>query len=324
MSILVQNKHLTLMEANKEQGYDDFAAVLGEVAMVHDYLDEAVWFPTTHGLYNKAFQARSLGKGAFSKANAAVPIIASSGDEVLEPAKLYEGDSYVDDRTFKGVKDPYKVRDAQDGMNMEGMLQDWLYNLIYATLASNPDGFKGFAARRPSIDNKTCFSFGGSASGSMSSGYLIEFSKRGFHMAYPSGAGTPGFVNEDRGLVSVPSPDGTGNMWAWVRHYEIWGALVERNPRALIRLANINPAGGTGDFASAPFLKAKRWLPSGGRGAVAFFTRNVAARIDEHCASKTNAAYSLKDIEGYGPVSMIYGVPVRIMDPLLETEATVA
>lgn len=324
MSVILQNKHLTLVAATKAQGYDDFAAVLGEIQMQMDFLDDAIWFPTTHGSYNKAFQARSLGKGAFSKTNGAVPIIASDGEEVVEPVKLYEGDSYVDERVLKGVVDAYKVRDSQDAMNMEGMLQDWLYNLIYATLASSPDGFKGFAARRPTIDNKTCFSFAGTASGALSSGYLIEFSRRGFYMAYPEGAGTPGFVNEDRGRNSVPAPDGNGNMWAWIRHYEIYGALVERNPRALIRLANINPAGGTGDFASAPFLKAKRWLPSGGRGAVSFFTRNVAARIDEHCASKSNAAYGIRDIEGYGPVSTIYGVPVRIMDPLLETEATVS
>jgi hypothetical protein len=324
MSVIQQNQKLTLIEATKEQGFDDFASVLGECAQQNDFLDEAIWLPTTHGSYNKAFQARSLGKGSFNKANAAVPVISSAGDEVVEPVKLYSGDSHVDEVVFKGVVDAYKVRDAQDGMNMEGMLQDWLYNLVYSTLASSPDGFKGFTARRPSLDGKTCFDFGGTASGALSSGWLIEFSKRGFYLAYPSGAGTPGFVNEDRGLNSVPAPDGNGNHWCWVRHYEIYGAIVERNPRGLQRLANINPAGGTGDFASAPFLKAKRWQPSGGRSSVAFFTRNVAARIDEHCASKTNGAYSIRDIQGYGPVSQIYGVPVRVMDALLETESQVS
>ncbi|HOX32053.1 MAG TPA: hypothetical protein PLB91_06960 [Spirochaetales bacterium] len=323
MAVLSQNAKLTIIEAIKAQGYDDFAAVVGDLAQLQDFLDEAVWLPTTHGSFNKAFQAKSLGKGGFSKANSAVPVIASSGDDVVEPVKLYEGDSVIDERVLKGTIDPYKVRDSQDAMNLEGCTQDWLYNLI--TASGGPDGFKGFMARRPALDKKTCFGFGGTASGSLSSGYMIEFGPSGFYLGYnPVEGVVPGFSNEDRGRHSVPAPDGNGNMWAWIRHYEIWGALIERNKRALIRLANINPAGGTGDFSSAPFLAAKRWQPSGGRRSVAFFSRNVAARIDEFCYSKSNAAYGLRDIQGYGPVSMVGGVPIRVIDAIPETETTVS
>lgn len=323
MAVLAQNQQLTLIEATKAQGYDDFSKVIGELGRVNDFLDEVPWLPTTHGSYNKAFQARSLGKGAFSKTNGAVSVIASAGDEAVEPVKLYEGDSQVDERVLKGVQDPYKVRDSQDAMNLEGMTQDWLYNLIYSTPGANPDAFKGLMARRPSL-GKTCIGFGGTASGALSSGYLFEFGPSGFYLGYPEGSGTPGFNNDDRGRWYVPAPSGGGNMWAWVRHYEIWGAIIQRDERAMIRLANLNPAGGTGDFTSAPFLKAKRTLPSQGRNAVAFFTRNVAARLDEYAFSKANVFYTVGEIANYGPVTRIGGIPVRVMEALLETEATVS
>lgn len=331
MAVIKANTPLSLAEANKRAGYDDAAAVLGELQQIHDFLDEVSWLPASHGGYNRQLQAKRLGKGAFSKANAPVPVISSSADLITEPVKLYEGDSQVDERVFKGVEDAYAVRDSEDALNLEGMIQDWIYNLIYANEGDTPDAFKSLARRRAVLGtDKTVWSLGG-AGADLTSLWLFEFGRSGFFLAYPPNSGTPGLMNDDRGRHYVPAPTGSGNMWAWVRHYEIWGALVERNKRSLMRICNIETDGAANNFLDTTagqgfdvFIKAKNWLPRAGRGAVAFCNRTLKGQIDNAAYAKSNVYMTIREVEGYGPITFAAGIPVRMMEPILDTESAVS
>ena len=322
MGVLSAYKYLTLTEANKREGFTDMAAILGERKLMNDFLDEAVWLPATHGNFNKAFQASRLGKGAFSNVNGPVPIISSTGNLVTEPVKMYEGDSPIDDRILDSAIDPYATRDSEDAMNMEGLLQDWTTQLVYYNQSSGPDGFSGLWARRPASGTKQCISAGGNA-GSQSSILVCEFGPSAFYLAYPENTGTPpGIANMDRGLVYIPAPTGSGNYWAWVRHYEIWAAIILRDNRAMIRIANVNPVfGGTGAFATSAMSKAKNYLPRMGRNAVAFCCRTIHAQIDDLALNKVNNFMSVQEFEGYGPITCMSGIPIRIMEALIETES---
>ena len=91
MSALNAYNQMTLQEAFKRLGYDSLAASLGEIAQMIDILDVMPWGPSTHGTFNRQFQASRLGKGAFSQINAPVPQIASSGDFIEEPVKFPKG-----------------------------------------------------------------------------------------------------------------------------------------------------------------------------------------------------------------------------------------
>ncbi len=148
MGLIVNNQNLTWAETAKREGFDDAAAVLGELGQVNEFLDEVPWYPSTHGIYNKQLQAKRLGKGAFSKAYAAITPIASQADLITEPVKMYEGDSQVDERVFRGVVDAYKVRDSEDAMNFEGLSQDWNTQLVYNNEGDFPDSFKSITRRR--------------------------------------------------------------------------------------------------------------------------------------------------------------------------------
>jgi|GEM_PF-1140502 len=329
MAVITANTPLSLAEANKRAGYDDAASVIAELQQMHDFLDEVVFLPATHGSYNKQLQAKRLGKGSFSKANAPVPVVSSSADLLTEPVKLYEGDSQVDERVLQGVEDAYAVRDSEDAMNLEGMIQDWIYNLIYANEGDTPDAFKSLSRRRGALGtDKTVWSLGGSGS-DLASIYVFEFGKSGFFLAY-NRSGTPGMRNEDRGRHYVPAPTGSGNMWAWVRHYEIWAALVERNRRALMRLCNIETTGSANNFLDATigqgidvFISMKNWLPRAGRNAVAFCNRTLKGQIDNAAYAKSNVYLSIREVQNYGPITFIAGIPVRLMEPLLDTESAV-
>jgi hypothetical protein len=329
MAVLSAYKYLTLAEVNKRAGFTDMAAILGERKLMNDFLDEAVWLPATHGNFNKAFQASRLGKGAFSQVNGPVPLISSTGQEVTEPVKMYEGDSPIDDRILDSAIDPYAARDSEDAMNMEGILQDWTSQLLYANTASvgnNNDAFRGLWSRRTSYTAtpKQVIDGGLHSSTAATSMLVCEFGPSAFYLAYPENTGTPpGIANMDRGMVYIPAPTGTGNYWAWVRHYEIWAAIVLRDNRAMIRVSNLNPIfGGTGAFATSAFMKAKNYLPRVGRNAVAFCNRTIHAQIDDLALNKTNNFMSVQEFEGYGPITSIAGIPIRVMEAILETESS--
>lgn len=322
MATIVANTPLTWAEVNKREGYDDAAAVLGELLQLNEFLDECPWHPSTHGVYNKQLQAKRLGKGGFSKANGPVAVISSQADQLTEPVKMYEGDSPVDERILRGTEDPYTVRDSEDAMNLEGATQDWMTALVYNNEADTPDGFKSIMRRRATLVANRTWGGGGSG-GDTSSILLIEFSPNGLYLAYPKNTAA-GLVNEDRGRHYMPAIIGTGNMWAWIRHYEIWAALVLRDDRALQRIANLETAGSSNIFDPATFIKAKNILPRVGAQAVAFVNRTLKAQIDNNAYAKTNVWFSIKEVQGYGPITQIAGVPVRMMEALIDTEATVA
>jgi hypothetical protein len=315
---------MTLAEANKRQGYDDAEAVLGEIAKSIDILDVMLWKPSTHGTYNKQFQATRLGTGAFSGANKAITTISSTGDYIEEPVKMYEGESQVDDRVLKGTMDPRAVRDSEDAMNLEGAFQDWAYNLFYGNEGSAPDNFRSLDRRRASLGTY-CISGGGSGSGEsadLTSAWTLEIGPSAFHLAYPGNSGTPGMKNQDKGLQRVTTPSGTGHMYAWCRLFEIWAAIVMRNERSLIRYCNIESTGASNIFSITDYVRyVKNRLQQGGRNAVVFMNRTLKGQLEAVAyGNVTNGSLIIKDIEGYGPMTFIAGIFIRMHEGITDAE----
>lgn len=321
MATITAYQNLTLAEVVKRAGYDEDAAVLGEIAKKSDFLNVMPFLPASHGNYNEALQATRLGSGQFGQVNGALPSMASAASPVQEPVKMYEGESRVDERALKGVMDPYLVRDSEDAMNFEGMIQGFVDAIIYKSMADSLNGLKGFMARRSAL-GKYCVSGAGTGS-DLSSVLLMELGPSTLHLAYPSNGTVPGILNEDRGRHLVDIPAGTGQMWAWIRHYEIWAAIVLRNERALLRYANIETSGSSNIFSATTFINLKNQLPSAGRNAVAFASRSIKGQIEADAYNKANAAYSIADIEGFGPVARVAAVPVLLEENLLDTETAV-
>lgn len=328
MATLNSYAYMTMAEAAKRLGYD--AQILGELQQALDFLSEVPWMRATHGAYNKQLQASRLGVGAFAKANSPITVISSSTEEITEPVKLYEGDSIVDERVLATADNPTVVRDSEDMMNLRGAMQDWIYQLFYNFDYSTVDGFKSLYQRRRSLAANRCWggSGTGGTAGSLTDGdttdcWLIEFGPAAFYLAY-GGNGIPGFQNEDRGRNLVTSPTGSGQMWAWVRHYSIYAAMVLRDDRAVQRYTNIESAGSSNIFDPAVFINAKNALPSVGRDAIAFVNRTIKAQIENNAYAKTNAAYSIRDIEGFGPVTMVAGVPLRLIESIPNTLGAVS
>ena len=305
---------MTLPEAFKRLEYDSLAASLGELAQMIDVLDVMPWMKATNGIFNRQFQASGLGAGAFSRPGTGIPTLASRGDLIEEPVKLYEGQSLVDERILQGVDDPWVVRDSEDGLNMEGAFQDWAFNLFYGNDGLNPDNFLSFAMRRPALTGYAPYVFGGGAGSSTTDAWLMELSPNTLYLCYPPNSGTPGFHNEDRGRIYANSMSGTGQNYFWARLYQIWAGIVLRNQRALIRYANLATSGSSSLFTIPDFVRfGKNTLQNMGRNAFLFVNRNTKGALESQAYSDTkNGALTVQAIEGYGLVTFVAGIPVRM------------
>jgi hypothetical protein len=320
MALLTSCNKVTLAEAQRSEGYDPGS--LGELARDNAFLDNIPMFPTNKGMHNKQVQADRLGAGAFGSLNSAIPGGASGTSTIEEPVKLFNMESKVDARLLAGLmpEQARSTRDSQDEMNMAGVLDGVEDALVAGNDGSSPDSIRGLMLRRATLGSH-CLNMGGSTSGGMASAFLIQMGKRGFYLAYPPGT-KPGLTSKDMSLQRVASEDGLGDYYAWCRLFEFWAAMVLRDNRALIRIANIDT--GTYKLTADKVIEARNKLPSMGRDAILFVNRTVKTYLDLAAYNKVNVAVGFKDIEGYGSVTHVGGVPVALSDALPFTDVTVA
>lgn len=310
MSVL-NSTQMSLLEAATAAGFKDRMSYLAPVEQQNDFLKVASWVPSTDGKVNKVTQVAELGAGAWAKVNTKIPQIGSKSEVIVENLKIFEGLSVVDERLLTG-KNKTKVRDAQDIANLEGFIQSWLTGVLYNT--DSKDGCPGLFTRRGKTSVTGVYSAGGTSSGSLTSALLIEFGPRGVELVYEDGE-QPGIVDIDKGEQQI---DG---YFALERLYHIESGIAIHRDTALQRLCNIDPSK---DLDVKTFIKMRNQLPSMGKNAVLFVNRDVKSLIEEYCFDKSNAQYTYSELQGYGPVAKILGIPVMMLEAIKSNESTVA
>jgi hypothetical protein len=326
MAVLAQNKPFTLAEANKVSGNVETANLLADYQQRNAFLDEVTWFPTTHGSHTEELRAKHLEGGEFTEVNAGIPSVGGTADILKEPVKIYEGESIVPDKVLQFADDPYRARDIYDKINLEGILQDFNKRILYPKVAGDTKAFLSLTERKNKVDPKNfVFSAGGTGTG-LTSAWLFEFGQKGFHFIYGKHT-SPGLSNEDRGMLNRAAPDGNGYHDVWIRRYSINAGIVEGSRRAFMRLCNIavDPDDPAHFNPRDLILKMKPYLPTpGGGNAVLFVPPSVYGQIEAAAWDKGNATITISEIEGFGLLPRIVGIPVRPWDAISENESAVA
>ncbi|MDR2729524.1 MAG: hypothetical protein LBB81_01335 [Treponema sp.] len=325
MAILVQNRPYTLAEANKAAGNVETGNLLLDFQQRNAFLDEVPWFPTTHGSHTEELRAKHLEGGEFTEINVGIPAVGGSADILKEPVKIYEGESEVPDKILQFADDPYKARDTYDTINLEGIMQDFNKRILYARNPGDSKAFKALTERKDKVDPKNyVFSEGGTGTG-LTSVWLFEFGKKGFHFIYGKHT-SPGLSNTDRGMLNRPAPDNKGFHDVWVRQYAINAGIMEGTPRAFMRICNIavDPDAPNHFDPLTLILRCKPFLPTpGGGSAVLFVPPSVYGQIEAAAWDKGNASITISEIENFGLVPRIVGIPVRPWDAISENESEV-
>jgi hypothetical protein len=215
---------------------------------------------------------------------------------------------------------------------IEAMNQEMQSTLIYGNSSTAPEEFNGLAVRYSSLSaaNGQNIVSGSGAGSDNSSIYLISWGANTIHGIYPKGS-KAGLDHADHGEQTIETSAGIGgtrlrayqDQWTWKC------GIALRDWRHVVRIANIDISNLVAKSSAADLtelmIKAIHRLPNRMGKPVFYMNRTVFQMLDIQRRDDVLAGGGLTyaDVDGK-MVPMFRGIPVKIVDALLETEATVA
>ena len=212
---------------------------------------------------------------------------------------------------------------------LEGMSQEMANTLFYGDQEVTPERFTGLSPRYNSYGNSkrkssyNVINAGGTGSTNTSL-WFCTWSPLTMFGLYPAG-GKAGFSHEDLGRQTVTKSD--GSMYEVYRSHYLWYlGLCVRDWRYNVRVANIDvnalESGSAADLLQL-MIKAYHRMPSLNTGKhVIYCNRTVATALDIQARQAKNVILNYSEVDGH-PQTSFRGIPIRVCDALLDTEAAV-
>lgn len=212
---------------------------------------------------------------------------------------------------------------------VESMNQEMAKSLWYGDASIEGEKFTGFAPRfsRKDAENGRNIIDAAGTGNDNTSIWLVVWSQNTCHGIYPKGS-EAGLSKEDLGEDTMT--DANGGRYQGVRTHFKWDmGLTVRDWRYVVRIANIKESDLRKDSSAGADLidymtQALELVPNLNLGRAAFYcNRNIRSFLRRQIANKTvNSTMTLDNVAGKHVVTFD-GVPVRISDALLSTEARV-
>lgn len=260
----------------------------------------------------------------------------STTAQVDEQAGMLEAWSEVDKDLAMLNGDQAAFRLSEAKAFLEAMNQEMASTLFYGNAGLAPEEFTGLSARYSSTTagNGQNIVSGSGSGGDCTSVWLIVWGENTVHGLFPRGS-KAGLTHEDRGEQIIQSSSGT-RMVALLDRFQWKAGLAVRDWRYAVRIANVDVtdlAAGTGtqettDLTRLIFLltKALHRIPAMGMGTPVFYcNRTVMEYLDIQTRQEVTNGGGLtyQNVDGKR-ITSFRGVPIRVCDALLETEATVS
>lgn len=215
---------------------------------------------------------------------------------------------------------------------VEAMNQEAAQTLFYGNSGTAPEEFTGLSIRYSSLSagNAQNIVVGGGAGSDNTSIWLVCWGAPTIFGVFPKGS-KAGLMHEDLGLVTVENANGIGGarMRAYRDHWQWKLGIALKDWRYVVRIPNIDVSNLVGESSAANLIKlmikAMYRLPSLRIGKCAFYmNRTVAEMLDIQRFNVVAAAgLTYTDVDGIRRLSF-RGVPIRLCDQLLNTEALVS
>lgn len=243
-----------------------------------------------------------------------------------------------------------KFRWNQDQAHIEGMSQQIASALMYSNESTNPQQFTGFSPYYNTLNTSNAQSAqnvinGGGSSNSNASLWLVGWGDNTTFGIFPKGS-QAGLIYEDKGDVT-PLYDANGNRFEGYTSYFCWKiGLAVKNWEYNVRICNLDTTTAGLAGVSPPDLyvlmsHAVTKLPTLTRRASGitevdspgdpmpgirpawYCNRTVRTYLDIQAIRDKNVLLSSKDYAG-NPVMEFRDIPIRIVDALTVSEATVS
>jgi hypothetical protein len=253
----------------------------------------------------------------------------STTAQIDEQCGMLEARSQVDKdlAELNGNTAAYRLLEGQ--AFIEAMNQEMAQTLFYGAAAA-PEEFVGLAARYSAISGATNGSHvlsGGGSGSDNSSIWLTCWGPNTVHGIYPK-ASKAGLTHEDLGLGDAF--DGSNNRYrAYMDHWQWKCGIALRDWRYVVRIANIDVSDLVADVSAADLIelmiKAIHRIPTMKLGMPVFYmNRTCFQMLDIQRRDDVIAGGGLRYEQVDGIMTPTFrSIPIRKVDQLLETEATI-
>ncbi len=258
-----------------------------------------------------------------------VPASKSLRAQVDDACGMLEARSEVDKdlASLNGNLNSFRLSEAS--AFLEAMNQAFCSTLFYGDVGANPERFTGLSARYSSSNAgnaQNVIKMGGVAN-TNNSIWLIVWSTQTISGIFPK-ASKAGLSHEDLGLIDAF--DANGNRYrAYSDHWQWKCGITLKDWRYAVRICNIDQAalladtqGNTVKIIEA-MMRAMERIPSLKIGKPVFYVnRTIREMLRIQAMNKSTNAMGLK-MGSDQLVPDFQGIPVRLCDQLLSTEANV-
>lgn len=264
--------------------------------------------------------------------NAGVQPSKSTTAQIKEGIGMLEAWSMCDVKLAKMSGNEKQYRLSEATAFLEAMTQEAAQTIFYGNNATAPEEFNGLAIRYSSssaTNGQNIIKAGGVGSDN-SSIYLVCWGEQTVHGIYPKGS-KAGIDHIDHGTQVEQNAGGvTGAQMVVYKEQFTWDmGIALKDWRYVVRICNIDISdlsGGSAADLTDLMIKATHRIPNKNMGKCVFYmNRTVFQYLDLQRRSDVIAGgcldYAVVDGKA---IYSFRGIPVKVVDALLETEATVA
>lgn len=333
---------LNLADWAKRLGPDGNIQVIAELLnQTNDVLKDIIWLEGNLPTGHRTTVRTGLPSTTWRLLNGGVTPSKSTTAQLDESCGMLEAWSEVDKDLAELNGDVAAFRLSEAKAFIEAMNQAFVSSLFYGDITVNPERFMGLHPRYNTISGATngqnVLSAGGASSNNQSV-WLIVWGPNTVSGIFPKGS-KAGLFHEDIGLETVENATGiTGSrLRAYREHWQWKCGIALKDWRYVVRMCNINTSDLVGSSGTqnaqqmiALLSRMIDRIPSMGMGQPAFYmTRTAYSMLRVQALNKSNAAIGIVPALGqFGTLQAgdlnFMGIPIRRVDQLLSTEATIS
>jgi hypothetical protein len=302
---------------------DRIAELLSQTNQV---LDDCLWIEGNLPTGHRTTVRTDLPSVTWRKLNYGVKPSKSSTKQVDDTCGMLEAYADVDKKIADLNGNTAAFRLSEDKAFIQAMNQAFARTFVSGDTAVHPERFLGLAARYPHLDTPNVLDAGGSGSDNTSV-YLVVWGDQTVFGTFPKGS-KAGLQHSDLGEVTLEDGEG-GKYQGYRSHYKWEPGLVVKDWRYAVRIANIDVSDlatfGAGTDTSADLVRlliqAYNLIPDIRMGRPAIYVnQTVKTWLDIQASEKNNVYLTIEKYAGR-PVTEFWGIPVRKVDAIADTEA---